>query len=366
MRSGSSSWSCYKRVKREDLWTDGSDHRNIAGLSSLVPELDMPEDRCQKYIQLQRKFSVKILDRNSANNIHDRVIAKNGHGVISCFTDGSKTAGMDWSGAGIYIKEMDLKQSISLGAFPTVFQTEVFAIKECACCLNASGYLGRSVWIFSDSQAALMALQRYTVTSSLVRECINALNLLSSNNTVILSWIPGHSEVEGNDIADELARRGSDTSFTGPEPAIGIGPSLIPASIKRCFKNKHLSYWTDVNGCRIAKQIVKEPSHKLAKRLLASSRLNLRALMGIFTDHNGLKNHLYRMGLVDSPLCSLCGEDVESSVHIFCDCPALDNLRNTFFDNIKLTPGELAGRSPQNLIRFGRASGLWQSLTGQI
>ena len=356
----------YKRIKRYDLWIDGSDHRNIAGLASLVPELDMPEDRRQKHIQLLRNFSVKILDRNSANIAHDIAVAGDGQGVISCFTDGSKTAGLNWSGAGIYIKDMDYRESISLGTFPTVFQTEVYAIKECACCLSAGGYSGKSVWIFSDSQAALKSLQRYTVKSSLVLDCINALNNLSTNNMVTLSWIPGHSGVFGNNIADNLARRGSDNAFTGPEPAIGIGPSIISAGIKRCFSNKHLSFWTNINGCRIAKQIIKEPNQNLAIRLLACSRLNLRVLMGIYTDHTGLRNHLHRMGLSDSPLCTLCGEDVESSVHIYCDCPALENLRYLFFGNINLNPGDLADRPPCTLIGFGRASGLWQSLTGQI
>ena len=38
----------------------------------------------------------------------------------------------------------------------------------------------------------------------------------------MILWVPGHSGVDGNEKADELARAGSDSEFIGPEPAIGI------------------------------------------------------------------------------------------------------------------------------------------------
>ncbi len=45
---------------------------------------------------------------------------------------------------------------------------------------------------------------------------------LAERNLVSLIWVPGHTDVQGNEIADELARKGSATSFVGPEPALPI------------------------------------------------------------------------------------------------------------------------------------------------
>jgi hypothetical protein len=39
--------------------------------------------------------------------------------------------------------------------------------------------------------------------------------------TVTLRWVPDHTGVEGNEIANKLANEGSDNYFIGPEPFFG-------------------------------------------------------------------------------------------------------------------------------------------------
>jgi hypothetical protein len=41
---------------------------------------------------------------------------------------------------------------------------------------------------------------------------------------------------------------------------------------------------------------------------------------GLLTGHCHLKEHLFRMGLTDSPICERCLEKDESATHILCDC----------------------------------------------
>jgi ribonuclease HI len=57
-----------------------------------------------------------------------------------------------------------------------------------------------------DSQAALKALQAAKTTSPLVWQCQRVLNNISTYHFVGLFWVPGHSRIRGNEIADELAR----------------------------------------------------------------------------------------------------------------------------------------------------------------
>lgn len=52
------------------------------------------------------------------------------------------------------------------------------------------------------------------------------------NNVVKLSWVPGHSSVVGNEKADELARRGSDTLVRVPEPTLGIYAWMVKGKVK--------------------------------------------------------------------------------------------------------------------------------------
>jgi ribonuclease HI len=78
------------------------------------------------------------------------------------------------------------------------------------------------VSICSDSQAALKTLRDVRTTSPLVYQCKKALNDISARHVVGLYWVPGHAGVQGNEIADELARGGSGLGFLGPEPALGV------------------------------------------------------------------------------------------------------------------------------------------------
>jgi hypothetical protein len=81
--------------------------------------------------------------------------------------------------------------------------------------------------ICSDSQTALETLQAVKTTSSLVRQCQWALDDISTYHSVGLFWVPGHSGIRGNEIADEMAREGSAHHFVGPVPAVGVSRQCI-------------------------------------------------------------------------------------------------------------------------------------------
>lgn len=51
---------------------------------------------------------------------------------------------------------------------------------------------------------------------------LNELATLADHNKGTLIRMPGHKEIENNEKADELARKGSAIKFLGPEPALGI------------------------------------------------------------------------------------------------------------------------------------------------
>ena len=93
--------------------------------------------------------------------------------------------------------------------------------------------------ICSDSQAALKALQAVKTSSSLVRQCQQVLNDISTQHAVKLYWVPGHAGVRGNKIADKLARSGSGQRFIGPEPFLGVSRQNIRRKIQCWMDNQH-------------------------------------------------------------------------------------------------------------------------------
>jgi ribonuclease HI len=81
------------------------------------------------------------------------------------------------------------------------------------------GYTGRNIYILSDSQAAIKALDSFQINSKLVWDCHQSLMKLAEHNRTQLVWLPGHMGIDVNEIADQLARQCSSHLLKGPEPA---------------------------------------------------------------------------------------------------------------------------------------------------
>jgi ribonuclease HI len=94
-----------------------------------------------------------------------------------------------------------------LGKFATVFQTEVYAILQCACENIRRAYTNKRILIIFDSQAALKVRCSPKVTSRLVIERLDALSELAGLNVVTLVWVPGHCGIFSNKEAHNFARQ---------------------------------------------------------------------------------------------------------------------------------------------------------------
>ncbi|XP_048006780.1 uncharacterized protein LOC125242117 [Leguminivora glycinivorella] len=179
-----------------------------------------------------------------------------GHPTTICFTDGSRRSSTKLAGAGIVIPKLGEKVSIPLGRYTSVFQAEVCAIARCARILKESDKQDGAVVIYTDSQAALKALKRTSVTSSLVRECREELNSIGKHRSVTVAWVPGHQGVTGNEKADELARAGAETEFLGPEPALPMSADVTKGVIERIKEMEAQRAWERETSCRQTKMMI--------------------------------------------------------------------------------------------------------------
>jgi ribonuclease HI len=197
-------------------------------------------------------FSV-IIDRDYWRN-KDPVLPED---ALIWFTDGPRAN--SGTGSGIFGIRPNRSFSFPLGKFATVFQTEIYAILQCACENIRRAYKHKRILIFSDSQAALRTLSSPQVTSGLAAECLDTLSALACLNDVTLTWVPGHCGFLGNEEADKLARQASAVPLLGPESALGIPRCLAREAVKNWTEHQHYNAWRDLPGHRHGKLFIGRP-----------------------------------------------------------------------------------------------------------
>ncbi|KAJ8938082.1 hypothetical protein NQ318_021756 [Aromia moschata] len=166
------------------------------------------------------KLGIRIPSRDDWENINN-TICQNG---IIWYTDGSKFG--DKAGAG-------------------VFQAEIYVILACGMEILKTAPKRRTIQICTDSQAALMAIESSKVKSRLVLDCKKILNDLASCNIAILTWVPGHSGVPGNEEADRLARVESIGYPIGPELILGVPYSMGVSTMKELLNKEFEKSWEE-------------------------------------------------------------------------------------------------------------------------
>ena len=265
------------------------------------------------------------------------------------FTDGSKMS--EGTGSGIYHWNTNECFSFPLGYKASVYQAELYAIEICVRkCLEIET-TNKNIFIYSDSQAVLKSLLKYKVGSKLLWNCMCLLNELSRDNKVQLVWVPGHSNISGNEKADELARKGSDTKFIGPEPFFGF--SISEVKIGRTWLNDKLEdYWTHVPKLRHSKLFIKGFDIKFSKEFLALSKKQARILTMFLTGHGVFNKHLKRLGLVQDERCRKCGDIYETAEHLLCECVALTRTRNRIFGKPELEPIDFVNSTIKDTLKF--------------
>ncbi|XP_063542917.1 uncharacterized protein LOC134751438 [Cydia strobilella] len=185
-----------------------------------------------------------------------------------------------------------------------------------------------------NSKSVLQALCSDKLTSELILECHRSLTEVSKEgNKVTVQWIKGHSGSRGNDAADELARKGSETPAYGPEPIMPLPISYIHNQLEQHHRQLHNKYWNEMKTCRQTKEILPELNHKLTKILLKTPRSQLRKIVGLITGHNTLNKHLHIMGKTDSPMCRACMAEEETTKHILLDCKQVEVYRSKYLGN---------------------------------
>jgi kelch-like protein 2/3 len=206
----------------------------------------------------------------------------------------------------------------------------VFAIYEVLLFISKT-YSGKYL-IATDSMSCLQALVSNPFNSNisplvlLIKSCINYLN--HSNRCIQLLWIPSHIGILGNEVADRLAKSTAITILPSPDqlPWTDFTP-LLRCHVLSLWSNQWNKLLTDFASK------YKNTAPKISNNKTWFNNLNLpRSTIVCFNSlrvrHSLLPDHAYKLGLNDSPLCSLhTAESICDFQHLLFHCPSLCSER---------------------------------------
>lgn len=209
----------------------------------------------------------------------------------------------------------------------------------------------RRVIIYSDSQAALQALQSSFTTSKIVRQCIASLNALGSSVHVLLRYVQAHSGWVGNEMADYQAKLAVRQPRPYLSPLIPLAKSHYNRYITHALTNLWTQRWQDHPDCQ-TKAWFPAPSPAKSKYILSQPREVFSRAVRFLTGHCFLRRQRL---LTDVPApsitCRLCGHHRERAIHILTSCDTLQPLRITFLGTPKLSSSSPSWQ-PRNLLAF--------------
>ncbi|XP_063708852.1 uncharacterized protein LOC134837407 [Culicoides brevitarsis] len=142
-------------------------------------------------------------------------------------------------------------------------------------------------------------------------------------------WVPGHSNICGNEIADELAREGSERTYSEEEPCLGIALQTAKSAIFEWLIDETTRYW-EFEERRLSEHVnrfVPYRSLTRTKELINMNITQVRVVVAFLTGHARLNKLMSRMGYRNSSDCRICHSAEETAKHILCDCPYLEHKR---------------------------------------
>jgi hypothetical protein len=79
---------------------------------------------------------------------------------------------------------------------------------------------------------------------------------LAKHKRVQLIWVPGQEGIDGNEMADQLAKRGSESPFIGPEPACCFPTGVAKKAVTDWAIGDHRKRWDTLSGLKQAVALI--------------------------------------------------------------------------------------------------------------
>jgi ribonuclease HI len=263
--------------------------------------------------------------------------------TFAVYPDGSASAGTVMGGSGAVITNGDPARPNVLatlqkkGAMYTCsYEEEAKALDLIIDWTDEFCTADDTIGVFTDSQSLCEALLSYTTNIDPLRS-----RLKDSKCTFTIQWIPGHSNIPGNELADAAAKAATELP--------GLHRPTSYGSICTAIKSFTGDGPPDHQRTRDVYRCISKDKEKLI-----TSRSDQVLLAKLRSGHHiALRAYKNRIDGITNPSCPLCSEEEHSLEHWFTRCPGTELQRRRLFgeDFDKL---ECLTKSPLKAVALAR------------
>ncbi|XP_063547867.1 uncharacterized protein LOC134755331 [Cydia strobilella] len=264
-----------------------------------------------------------LTDQNDVNNYSNY--------EVRIYTDGSKIGGGVGASLSIWRGETEIKaRQLTLPKFCTVYQAELLAI--CVATREVKNNKANTFGVYSDSMAALQTIQNYSCLHPLAVEARDNIRAIShQGKTIALHWIKAHAGLEGNERADELAKRAAADSKRKRDY------DQCPVSfVKRNIRMATLDEWNRryTTGETASTTKLFFPDAVAAYRTVRKIEFT-NPMTQLMTGHGGFSEYLHRFKCKENPSCICEPGKPESIPHLIAECPQFSTQRHDIENKIE-------------------------------
>lgn len=262
-------------------------------------------------------------DTSNANIKFEKIVNYKWKDWDYIFTDASKLSDQGCVGSAFYHKNADISMKFKSPPEASVFTGECIAIMEAISYIKQL-HLPRTV-IFTDSLSSIQALQQNPFKSKINSSIIIRIKELlfdssTDNINVVLTWIPSHTGIIGNELVDAMAK---DAILSGDRKNFNIQPYDLLEITKTRLTNSWNSQWnrsSRTKGAYFSAIQPCIPSKPWFFKVKTLSKKTTSIICRLRIGHNCLPVHLAKLRIKDSSLCE-CGLEDGDIEHTFFACP---------------------------------------------
>jgi ribonuclease HI len=297
-----------------------AEFEGVVGERGKFPEVRPP---WEKRVELRIEWEgVKGKDEEVNRQEALRRLGEEEYDVV-IYTDGSASEGRSDGGAGCVVtrggyREPEVVETIEVpaGRVCSSFQAEMVALREALRWLKENEVVWRRARLISDSQSSLRALSERAVKGSnselVARVEEELVRLRGEDRLVVITWVPSHCGVVGNELADRAAGRaarleqdGVGCSFDGMKRRVGKWED------RREWENERIG---KIYGGKRSERCWELESEWSREEAVSMARFRCGHTLE-------LASYRARIGLQEAGRCRRCEEEEETVEHVM-ECEA--------------------------------------------